>query len=67
MAPAFLGLWRYKMKNKPSFVEILIVLAIVAVVFLCLFFPIYGFIKYGDMPITEVPAWYYFIMTHGGS
>lgn len=54
------------MKNKPTFIEILIVLAIVAVVFLCLFFPIYGFIKYGNSPITEVPAWYYFIMTQGG-
>lgn len=48
------------MKNKPTLIEIIICIVIV----LCCVaagFQFYGMIKYGNRPITEVPAWVIFL------
>ena len=59
-----------KKKNKIDFATILLLLPYVIVPLLVIAFIIFRvvvFIKYGDTPITEIPAWVYWIMRPSGS
>lgn len=59
-----------KKKNKHSFAYMLLLLPYVIVPLLVIAFIIFRvvvFIKYGDTPITEIPAWVYWIMRPSGS
>lgn len=54
-----------KKKNKIDFATILLLLPYVIVPLLVIAFIIFRvivFIKYGNTPITEIPAWVYWIM-----
>ena len=33
---------------------------------ICLFWSIYAYVKYGNQPITEIPAWALWFMFQGG-
>ena len=51
-----------------TFTEILLIVAIVLVVALVVgtvILKVFAFIEYGDKPISEVPAWAYWIMQSG--
>ena len=59
-----------KKKNKIDFTTILLLLPYVIVPLLVIAFIIFRvvvFIKYGDTPITEIPAWVYWIMRPSGN
>lgn len=46
-----------------TFLILFLVLLLLAVIVI----DVYAFIKYGDTPITEVPAWAYFFLFGGKS
>jgi len=50
------------MKKLESIIGIILASLLIALLFLCLFWTIYAFAKYGGYSINEIPSWALFFM-----
>ena len=51
-----------KKSDKELIFGIMLLTLMIIVIGTCLFFTIYAFVVYGNKPITEIPAWAFWIM-----